>query len=309
MDQKFYYHKLGTKNSLAEEWLEQGKSPIGKHAIAIFWGNITKNDIAKRKLTIRSKQQAYDFHEAGLKKNHNKTIVILIFNEKIWFVKPTGGMQQRTFKVERKNKRKITEIVKLIPVEIVKSIKISKIPPILAGITANAYVGRGTFREITNWGNIKAIYTVLGKKLPKEHLENPDSTKLLECLGSVELETLVAKIFEANGCFVPAYRGGNLKDVDLFVHNYQKNSININGLEIKRNEAKTIQIKGKKVIRKPENVDYFIGYGAEDMKNCFDSEWIIKSIAESKSDHLKEWFKLSLDWLPNNFSKNYSILK
>ena len=48
-----------------------------------------------------------------------------------------------------------------------------------------------------------------GSGLPIEHLEsaNCNPEQLLDCLSSVELETLVAKIFEAAGCFVPAHRG------------------------------------------------------------------------------------------------------
>jgi hypothetical protein len=213
--------------------------------------------------------------------------------------------------VQHTPRKNAKDIYKLVPVKIIKKISLKEIPPILAGITANAYIGRGTFREITNWGNIKSIHKVLDKSLPKEHLleKNLTLSKLLECLGSVELETLIAKIFEDNGCFVPAYRGGNLKDIDLFVKNIDKKEKNINGLKIKSNKTFSIQIKGKIVDKCPANVDYFIGYGSKDAKNCFDSNWILNNVIEAKNKHLQEWFKLSLSWLPKEFSKHYKFLR
>src|SRR5207247_1188083 len=108
------------------------------------------------------------------------------------------------------------------------------VPPVLAGINANAWLSRGTYREMTNWGNIKAVERALGHPLPPEHLkkENCGVPQLLECLSSVELETLVAKLFEAAGCFVPAYRGGCIQYVDLFAHNDTPHSITLEKLSI-----------------------------------------------------------------------------
>jgi hypothetical protein len=113
----------------------------------------------------------------------------------------------------------------------------------LAGINSNAYIGRGTFREITHIGNIYAICATLRIPYPNLDTSKTYFQKLLGCLSSVELETLTAKIFEANGCFVPAYRGGTIKDIDLFIHNHSNNSIDLDGLILPSNSRKTIQVK------------------------------------------------------------------
>jgi hypothetical protein len=100
----------------------------------------------------------------------------------------------------------------------------AEIPAVLAGINAHTFLAQGTFRPIADWGNIKAMVatasppgTICSSLLPAEQREVAKlrAAQLLECLSSVELETLLARIFEVLGCFVPAYRGGVVRDVDL----------------------------------------------------------------------------------------------
>ena len=86
---------------------------------------------------------------------------------------------------------------------------------------------------------------------------------LLECLGSVELETLVAKVFEAAGCFVPAYRGGCIQDLDLFAHNYRAVDIELDGLVVPAGERISIQVKGtSRLSACPDAVGCLIALGA-----------------------------------------------
>src|SRR5207247_1001715 len=91
------------------------------------------------------------------------------------------------------------------------------VPLVLASITANQFYTRGTFRRINDWGNYKAIDCAVGKRFQGDHWEpdlcavgkrfqgdhwEPDQqgpAQILECLSSVELETLVAKLLEAHG--------------------------------------------------------------------------------------------------------------
>ena len=57
-------------------------------------------------------------------------------------------------------------------------------------------------------GNIAAIKYLIGEL-------NDFKIDPLKTLSSVQLETLVVKIFEKNGAFIPAWRGGTLKDIDI----------------------------------------------------------------------------------------------
>lgn len=187
-------------------------------------------------------------------------------------------------------------------VEIIASQRLNQIPPVLAGINANTYLNQGTYRPIKNWGNIKAIYCSLNVPLPNEHLsnENCNAARLLECLSSVELETLVAKLFEAAGCFVPAYRGGCIKDVDLFAHNDQDININLGGLVIPTRKSISIQVKGRTGLREcPQMVDCLIGFEVPRASNCFDDKWLLNQV--KAYPHVAKWLRRSLSWLPPEF--------
>lgn len=302
---KYYYHKLGTGNNLFEKYLINNKNPIKKPAIAIFYGRLEKKDIVDNKLdNYKAKRQIREFYERSLSENRKETVVIIIYQGKIYFVQPI----EELYDYDPGPKE---DIYKIVPVKIVKEVKTAEIPSILAGITANAYLYTGTFREITNWGNIKAICSVLNHSLPNEHLlaKNINDFRLLECLGSIELETLIAKIFEANECFVPAHRGGNLKDVDLFIHNLSSKEKNISGLIIPAGKKISIQIKNSSNNHYHPSVDYLIDLSDNNRKKCFGNKWIMDSLINSKSTKLLSWFKNSLNWLPVEFSNHFFILR
>jgi len=123
---------------------------------------------------------------------------------------------------------------------------------------------------------------------------------LLECLGSVELETLVAKVFEAAGCFVPAYRGGCIQDVDLFAHNYRAVDIELDGLVVPAGERISIQVKGTSRLNAcPDGVGCLIALDAPQSPRCFGENWLFTRAAYFPE--VAEWLKLSLSWLPQNF--------
>ena len=52
----------------------------------------------------------------------------------------------------------------------------------------------------------------------------------LSLLGSVELETLIARIFDEHHFFVPAHHGGTMQDADLFAHNDTSETIKLSNL-------------------------------------------------------------------------------
>ena len=82
----------------------------------------------------------------------------------------------------------------------------------------------GTFKSIEDpnnpeshmnsyFGNIKALEYILKDK--KEKVSVNSFSEYLECLSPIEFETLIAKLKEEEGYYVPAYKGGMLKDYDL----------------------------------------------------------------------------------------------
>jgi hypothetical protein len=294
---KYFYMKVGKSNSLAEKWLA-GDNPLKQPAVVIFFGKCTVDDISNGK----SDPQSKNFLSSSLQENRDNTLIVVVGKGNCWVLQPCGGVQE--YEPTPHDGYNLDDLWKMFPVKILASLPLRDVSPVLAGINANAYLSRGTYREIKNWGNIKAIHSVLEKQLPEEHLEKSNCTalRLLECLSSVELETLVAKLFEAKGCFVPAYRGGYIQDVDLFICNEQPIPVEMDGLVILANNNKTVQVKGWSGLkRKPENVDYFIALDAPD----FNAEWLLRQIYESPTVAL--WLRKSLSWLPVNFLSNYNL--
>jgi hypothetical protein len=297
LSMKYFYMKVGKSNSLAEKWLS-GDNPLKQPAVVIFFGKSTIDEIKSGK----SNPQAKDFLLCSSKKRRGDTLIVVVGDGNCWIFHPNGNV--REYKPTSRDVDNFDDLWKMLPVKILSSLPLRDVPPVLAGINANAYLSRGTFREIRNWGNIKAIHSVLKLRLPDEYFEKRNCTAscLLECPSSVELETLVAKLFEAKGCFVPAYRGGYVQDVDLFVRNEKFVSMKMDGLIIPAKSNMTIQVKGWSGLKtSPKNVDCFIAFDAPK----FNAEWLLHQVKNSPS--VITWLKKSLSWLPSDFLSNYNL--
>jgi hypothetical protein len=301
-DMRWYYLKVGKGNSLAVEWLA-GKNPLQRPAVLILYGRCSIADIKAG----RRGQQEKDFYESSLPENQNARVITVVGGGYVWFLKPAAVLEEHDPSVDGSESN---DTYKMMPVDLIlpQPLRLAAVPPVLAGINANAYLSRGTYREITSWGNIKAIQSALGRALPPEHLEqeNCSSRHLLECLSSVELETLVAKLFEAAGCFVPAYRGGCIQDVDLFGHNDGKKPVEIGRLTVQPGQHLAIQVKGKAGHNKcPEAVDCFIALDAPNRPDCYDADWLLSEVKKHPS--VLAWLKRSLVWLPAEFLSRYEL--
>jgi len=296
-EMQWYYMKIGKGNKLANKWLS-GDNPLNGPAVPIFFGRCSIADLGAGKCGPQEK----DFYESSLPENRNARVIIVIFGGFIWFLRPGGELKEHDPGAESR------DTWKMMPVDFIRpKLRLADVPPVLAGINANAFLSRGTFRKITNWGNIKAIECALGHPLPQEHLAQKECTasRLLECLSSVELETLVAKLFEAAGCFVPAYRGGCIKDVDLFVHNDSGKVIELGRLVID-SKPLSVQVKGKHPLNKcPSEVDCLISFKNPNQANCYDGDWLLSQVKGFPT--VFNWLKRSLSWLPSEFLAKYEI--
>ena len=298
---RFFYLKLGKGNSLAAEWLA-GKNPLGKPAAVIFFGPRTIKDM----VNDNDNRQVNNFYLSSLPEGRETTIMVVIGDGKAWFLKPSEEIVEREPPPDAT--QGLDSLWKIMPVEILLSKPLKQVPPILAGINANTYLSRGTYREISHWGNIKAICCSLQQPLPREHLRdgNCNTAQLLECLSSVELETLVAKVFEAAGCFVPAYRGGCVRDIDLFAHNDYPHEIRLENLVIPPEGSLSVQIKGWTSLKKcPKGVDCLIGFGVPKASGCFDDRWLLRQVRSFPA--VTQWLKRSLNWLPEEFLSKYEL--
>lgn len=293
---KYYYLKIGKSNKLAKEWLE-GKNPLNKPAAVIFFGTKKVKDLLREEGT----EQAVGFCKAGLPQNRKKVVALVISDGELWLLRPKGEV--------REVKKDSKSIWKAMEVKIIKKVRLNYVPPILASIGSNRYLSGGTFREIKPLGNIKAIKTLLNGTLSKKHYYKKylTSLHLLECLSSVELETLIAKLFESVGCFVPAYRGGYMKDIDIFATNETNKKINLDGILLEPSKTISIQVKTKLGRNTNSIADYFIALDAMNKENIYNADWLLNQV--KKNPVVFNWFSKSVSWLPANYLAHFKIKK
>ena len=290
---RYFYAKIGTGNTLASEYLS-GRTPINKPAIPIFFNCVpgTRSEFLKNG---GAKEQGRNFFECA--DNPENSIIVVINQGKLYLTAPVGDVEFWKAPEDLSYLKK-GEFVKLLPIKIISEIPLSDVPAILASITANAYYYTGTFREIKDLGNICALKSLLNKPVDDFDYDKPE--QLLLCLSSIELETLIAKIFEEGGCFVPAYRGGAIKDIDIFAKNLTNKDIKIGKFEIPSRSSISIQVKRTPHKRKkPAGCDYIITLHGDRAKEIID---LVKN-----TNGTKKWLKTSLEWLPAKILRGYGL--
>jgi hypothetical protein len=295
----YFFLKIGKGNSEAKDWLE-GRNPLGKPAAVIYFDNLTQKDYQNG----AGDSQPRDFWKRGEKQEmRDDTRMIVVCHGEVWILKPAG--QVVVLPEIEYEQTKLTP--KAMSVIVLARRPMKDVPPVLACIGCNQYYVRGTFRPINHWGNFKAIDWTVGQPFKGEHwdLSKQDIPQLLECLGSVEFETLIAKIFESKGCFVPAYRGGVIQHIDLFVHNDSQTDLNLDGLKVPAKRSVSVQVKTwSNGEPKSDAVDYLIGFDVKG-KNTFDAKWVLKQVHESLP--ATAWLKRSLNWLPEELLSKFQL--
>lgn len=293
---KYIYAKIDRGNRLASRYLT-GNSEVNYTAIPIYFDGDYDNEEDFLKYG-GAKNQGALFFECG--RHPDEKYIVVLCDAVVHIMKPIGPVTFEKSTVHEEH----PAYVKLLPVEILKKISISEVPMILASISANRYYSSGTFREISDIGNIRALQISLGKdiSIPNE----PSIVNALECLSSVEFETLVAKIFEEAGLFVPAYRGGMMHGADLFAYNKSMNSKSVGRITIGSGSRISIQVKLRAHSqRPPAGVDYLVTCNALESDNTLGSLWLSEAL--SKSPITKAWLISSLDWLPTEFVQKILI--
>ncbi|QWU99332.1 hypothetical protein [Francisella salimarina] len=266
---RYFFSKCGAGNRDFKKYVLDSNSP------SIFINYEVESKDRESFLAKNSaKSQGKYFFECS--DNLDTSFIISIYEQKIYIMKPISEVQFAY-------NEDVKGYLKHLPIKIMEELELAKIPSILAGIMCNRHYSSGTFREIKNFGNIQAIKKILGQDIDKS------CYNYLDCLGSVEFETLIAKIFEEKGFYVPAYRGGYIKDYDLIAKNISNNVISIFDKKIKPNDFLYIQVKLK--------TNKLCG---EDQKNIlnislYDHKKILKELQSLKNTY--EWLKRALSWI------------
>ena len=184
-------------------------------------------------------------------------------------------------------------------IKLLKKIKVVECPLVLATIKSNTRLTMGTFKSIEDpnnseshmnsyFGNIKALKYILNGK--KEKIAVDSFAEYMECLSPIEFETLIAKLKEEEGYFVPAYKGGMLKDYDLIC----KKDGRQENIQIKLNLSKDTYKKKKKkgliiyCVSKSEKI-------VDPTVTIYNWQDIEKQI--NKSPNTKKWLSQTLDWV------------
>jgi len=317
---KFYYFKNGKGNVLAKKLLgdhEEYQNPVQ----AIFFGKCTISDLKAERKDID--KQAINFYKWSKNKLGDDVYSVIVSDGKYWITKPRGVINDKELGKEFKkrtgyriknNKNNEDAVkddapVKIAEVEIVSDGFLKDVPTILSNIGANLNLVRGTFREIKegNIGNLLALDEIMRKEGIDSKREY-DKTILtaLRCLGANELETLIAKIFEESGLFVPSYVGGFMKDIDLFVYNDNEKPVKVGDIEFEGNAGKTVQIKsylGHNNTKVPEPVDIYFQLNGKykpinSHKFRLNYKWIEQVLPEL--NNTRNWLKRLLNWIPKD---------
>ena len=255
---------------------------------------LSKNDIPE-KLKKEFKTNKFALSEAIIKDRDkdNEWVITDKEKKKIYIARKEDGK----LKIYR-------HIPKTMLVKNIKKYEIANVPHVLATLPTSQRYAQGTCRKIEdddkNLGAIRAInYVLSGQKI-----EVKEDYKLIELLSPYELETLVFLILKNAGLFVPAWRGGTQKGIDIIGRNKTKSQIKLPPVTFEPGKGKTFQIKKSirkigEVLDKADfivNVDTNINGKADKM---LDAKWLLKQIKSEKQQETKEWLINSLDWVKN----------
>ena len=301
---RYFFHKLGKGNCEVARFLGDARAgDTGR--IVIYFGEASIADCLNNKVGADAKE----FCETGLKAPNSDVRVVVVAQREFWIVEPTGAVEAIGIEPNEVGE---SNLLKAMPVRVLVRKAVAEVPHLLASMASNAYWSRGTFREIgkappadsrrlswDGWSHQFAIELQLPKAKRRFPQLVPEGPELLRLLSSVELETLVAKVFEEAGCFVPAYRGGTMADVDIIARNEHHRPVQLGTLQIPARQNLAIQVKSW--MRDPPRVVdgvFFVSLNLHrhDQGKGWDAAalWSVLMTCPQTTG----WLKRSLDWLP-----------
>lgn len=304
-DIKWYYAKLGKANGYAE-YLLTGNPCM----VAVFFDS-TDNIETWRDPGGRDGNQKRDFYFAQAEDTRKTAGIVVLFDTTVYLLKPVDKQARVLLDVNETRERfgdvggNTAKLIEVEPACLNWKRSFKDVPHVVASMTANQALARSSFHNITDPGNQIALDWLIDPSRGAskfDQLEKQFKAALpFWCLSSVQMETLVAKLCEEAGCFVPAYRGGSMKDVDLFAYNYRATPIHIGEMTIEPNRGVSIQVKrGQAPCVLTANVDYLVGLFEESTNRCLGTKWLLNCLKDNQDT--RKWLLRTLDWLPQSHS-------
>lgn len=291
MKHRFFYAKIGKANTLAEAYLTGGNE-MRQPAIPIYF-NTDFDNRADFLARGESKEQGQNFFWCSDNQAHAH--IVVVHKGKLHILETCGQVVFARSTIHKD----VVGFVKLLPIRPQKEFALVNAPAVLASMTANAYYYTGTFREIADYGCLKALEMLTFGQLQSQETNDPKC--VLSCLSSVELETVLAKMLEEHGCFVPAYRGGATKDIDIFAINDSAEPITLTDrIVVPAHGGVTFQVKREcRQNHAPEGCDHLISV-------TNDATWMMTAL--NRSPQTRQWVRRSLSWLPVQHLKENGLL-
>lgn len=308
---RYYFTKLGAGNSFASVLLDECR--LGEPTIAGFFRDLRMPELRDhpRDQRPRFSAQALDLYLWA--EGELKGYAVTSAERSVWILEPSGPM----YEMEREEFEAVVgptshpdDVPKLVPVRVVYQRAVTHVPAVLQQITANRRLSSSTFKLIPDdFGLEMAIDYVLFqagilKQFPMCVPETRDLEHLLMCLGDNELLALVVRLFEEQGLYVPPPTGGFVKNIDLFVRNYQSDPRDIFGIRVPgrslfRYGAIALELKkGGPVAyaEPPAEVDYRIQLNAEPGPGVLNRDWVIETLQHSP--RTRQWMEALVRWVP-----------
>jgi len=293
---RYYFTKLGAGNSFASGLLDECR--LGSPALVGFFRDLRMPELRDhpRDQRPRFSAQALDlFHWA---EGELEGYAVTSAERNVWILEPAGPM----YEMEREEFEAVVgptphadDVPKLVPVRVVYRRAVTHVPAVLQQITANRRLSSSTFKLIPeDFGLEMAIDYVLFMagiltRFPRCVPATRNFEHLLLCLGDNELLALVVRLFEEQGLYVPPPTGGFVKNIDIFVRNYQPQPCEIAGIRVPgrtlfRYGAIALELKKsgpEAYTEPPTEVDYRIQLNAEPGPGVMNRDWIVETLRSS----------------------------
>ncbi|MDR1785364.1 MAG: hypothetical protein LBR23_02700 [Spirochaetaceae bacterium] len=273
---RYYFLTIKDGERNADHWIKEQKfAPF-------FYGMATlealRDDTAPE-VPTRSWALVRRFFKTFDNRINEGAVIVSIGTENVYLYKQTSPLRQHGVEREKRYNGFDVEIIKAIPKK--------DCPFVLVSIRSNQRIGRKTFSEITeekHFGNCRAIdYVLSGKKQRVDNFQ-----QYLQCLSSVQFETLIAKMLEEQGYWVSAYTGGTLPRYDFFCEKGNKKM----ALQVKTHLSKEVYER----YEKESGIDYYYcitsGVTTKKIKSSSDIEGELTDCGKTK-----EWLAKTLWWV------------
>lgn len=293
-------NRAAARVSHARKWLcERRRAPI-------FFGGTTVeqmlNGTEGQLLPRGATTEGREFCRLGLDPDRwRRTVIATIDDGMVWLYRPNGPVEARI------DEEYAPDVPKSFPIDLLECKRISDVPLVLASMKVNQAFSRGTFHEVNlNWrdanvrdhiANALAMCAVAGlaweDPLPEDFAD-------LDCISSLELETLVAKLLESCGLFVPAYRGGCMAGIDLVATNDSDDEVNRSGLLIPARSSRSIQVK-RRVDGNPERARYPANFlltlqEIDEAPHVFGRSWLRHELNRPDAASVRAWLRRCAAW-------------